>query len=86
MRPTSRTRSLILLLLAAILVLLVFAPLSATSVGLSFWALFFLPALFFIEINFFRTLPVTGSVLESSDSFAPLLPSRFQRPPPLSIA
>ncbi|MGA7157911.1 MAG: hypothetical protein WBY53_13735 [Acidobacteriaceae bacterium] len=86
MRTTSRTRSLILLLLAAIILLLVVAPFSASSVGLSFWAVFFLPTLFFIAINFRRALAVAGSVIDARDrtSRAPL--SRFQRPPPLSIA
>jgi hypothetical protein len=86
MRPNPRTRSLILLLLAAIIVLLVVAPLSASSAVLPFWALFFLPALFFIEIDFHRTSVVTGSFLDTNEGRSPVSPSRFQRPPPLSIA
>jgi hypothetical protein len=86
MRPNLRTRSLILLLLAAIVLLLITAPLSASSAALSFWALFFLPALFFIEIHFHRASPITGSILDTNDGRSPVSPPRFQRLPPISIA
>lgn len=85
MRSLLRTRSLILLLLAAVIFLVAIAPLSASSVGLSFWALFFLPALFFIGINLRRSRRITGSILGVGDRPTPQLPSRYQRPPPFSI-